>query len=69
MPRVIQTFFDASSGGDEPHWVKDRRIWILLSMLILTPLGFYRRIGQLKIISYVALCAVANLVSHESDRV
>lgn len=35
----------------------------MLAMTVLTPLAFYRRLDSLKMISYIALVAVADLVS------
>lgn len=40
----------------------DRRLWILLSMTVLCPIAFLRRLDSLKWISYIALVAVVNLV-------
>lgn len=41
----------------------DRRLWILASMTLLCPLAFLRKLDSLKVTSYIALCAIAYLVS------
>lgn len=61
MPKSIRAFVPSEIAAPERLY-EDRRLWILLSMFVLVPLGFYRRLDSLKFISYVALCAVANLV-------
>lgn len=58
MPRVVTSF-----STDAPDWLLDRRLWILISMTILCPVAFLRKLDSLKYISYIALIAVANLVS------
>ncbi|KDE05490.1 hypothetical protein MVLG_04178 [Microbotryum lychnidis-dioicae p1A1 Lamole] len=57
MPRVVYSFWSSS-----PDWLLDRRLWILLAMSMLCPLAFLRKLDSLKFTSYIALCAVANLV-------
>ncbi|SCV73877.1 BQ2448_6307 [Microbotryum intermedium] len=57
MPRVIYSFWSSS-----PDWLLDRRLWILFAMSMLCPLAFLRKLDSLKFTSYIALCAVANLV-------
>lgn len=57
MPRAVASFMP-----DAEAWLLDRRLWILASMCVLCPLAFLRRLDSLKFTSYVALCAVANLV-------
>ncbi|KAL8287637.1 hypothetical protein RQP46_003495 [Phenoliferia psychrophenolica] len=57
MPRAVASFLP-----DADAWLLDRRLWILFSMCILCPLAFLRKLDSLKFTSYVALCAVANLI-------
>lgn len=57
MPRVITSF-----SSDAAPWLVDRRVWILFAMLVLCPLGFLKRLDSLKHTSYIALCAVLNLI-------
>ncbi|GAA94826.1 uncharacterized protein L969DRAFT_97211 [Mixia osmundae IAM 14324] len=58
-PQVVDSL---TPKGIEPHPVLlDRRLWISLSMIILTPLGFLRRLHSLRFTSYLALLAVASL--------
>ncbi|KAM0750748.1 hypothetical protein T439DRAFT_348048 [Meredithblackwellia eburnea MCA 4105] len=57
MPRALQSFLPDASPA-----LLDRRLWILAAMCILCPLAFLRRLDSLKFTSYVALCAVADLI-------
>ncbi|GJN90138.1 hypothetical protein Rhopal_003137-T1 [Rhodotorula paludigena] len=58
MPKVVHSF-----NPDLTNTVLlDRRLWILLSMTLLCPLAFLRRLDSLKMTSYIALCAIGYLV-------
>ena len=57
MPRVILSF-----DHTPPDWALDRRLWITVSMAILTPLCYLRHLNSLRYTSYVALVAVFDLV-------
>ena len=61
MPRAVVALH-----ADPPEWTLERKLWIMLAMTVLTPLAFYRRLDSLKMISYIALVAVADLVSLSS---
>jgi uncharacterized membrane protein YhaH (DUF805 family) len=63
VPRVVVSFVDSP-----PAFLLDRRLWIALSLTILVPLAFLRRLDSLRFTSYVALIAVADLVS-QIDRI
>lgn len=60
MPRVITSFYP--SAHEPPLILLDRRLWILVSMTVLCPVAFLRKLDSLKYISYIALTAVANLL-------
>jgi amino acid permease len=57
MPRVVVSFTSTP-----PSFLLDRRLWITLSLTILVPLAFLRRLDSLRFTSYIALIAVADLV-------
>lgn len=42
--------------------ILDRRLWIVLAMLLLVPLSFLRSLHSLRHTSYIALVAVIDLV-------
>lgn len=58
MPRVILSF-----DRNPPDWLLDRQLWIVAAMVILTPLCYLRQLHSLRFTSYIALVAVADLVS------
>ncbi|CAH7685578.1 transmembrane amino acid transporter protein-domain-containing protein [Phakopsora pachyrhizi] len=65
MPQVIISFFgpyDSNEGLDSLPLILDRKFWITVSMFILIPLSFLRRLDSLRYTSYVALVAVINLL-------
>lgn len=59
MPKVVLSF-----DRDPPDWALDRRLWIVVSMAILTPLCYLRHLHSLRFTSYIALVAVFDLVGN-----
>ncbi|GAA6061147.1 hypothetical protein JCM10212_001747 [Sporobolomyces blumeae] len=59
MPKVVRSF---NPSMELTSILLDRRLWILLSMTLLCPLAFLRKLDSLKVTSYIALCAIAYLV-------
>ncbi|KAH8918708.1 hypothetical protein BT69DRAFT_1337948 [Atractiella rhizophila] len=60
MPQVVLSF--TPSGSKPPIELLDRRLWIVLAMLILVPLAFLRKLDSLRHTSYIALIAVLDLI-------
>ncbi|GAA5974441.1 hypothetical protein JCM11641_003214 [Rhodosporidiobolus odoratus] len=58
MPKVVHSFAPALTNSI----LLDRRLWILLSMTLLCPLAFLRRLDSLKHTSYIALCTIGYLI-------
>lgn len=59
-PKVVLSF--AEKGRDVPDILLDRKSWITIAILILTPIVFLRTLNALRYTSYVALVAVAQLI-------
>jgi len=60
MPKVVLSF--ASHPDNVPQILLDRRLWLTISMTILTPICFFKSLNALRYTSYVALLAVGDLV-------
>ncbi|KAH9821696.1 transmembrane amino acid transporter protein-domain-containing protein [Melampsora americana] len=60
LPQVILGFHFTSIHDDS--FVLDRRFWITISMFILVPLSFLRKLNSLRYTSYIALIAVLDLL-------
>lgn len=60
MPKVILSF--ASHPDEVSAWLLDRRLWLTICMVILTPICFFKTLSALRYTSYVALLAVGDLV-------
>lgn len=59
MPSVVQSLHYASGSTSElPWWTLSGRFWVTVSMAILVPLCFLRRLDSLRHTSYVALFSV-----------
>jgi len=64
MPSVVAAIHHdiASPNTRLPDWALSSHVWICLTMLILAPLGFLRRLDSLRHTSFIALFAIAYLV-------
>ena len=60
IPSVVTALYHDLTSADTnpPAWALSGRIWISLVMVMLAPLGFFRRLDSLRHTSYVALFAV-----------
>lgn len=58
MPKVVLSF-----NRHPPDWILDRGFWIVISMIVLTPLCYLKALNSLRFTSYIALLAVVDLVS------
>lgn len=57
MPKVVLSF-----NSSPPEWLLDRGFWIVVSMVILTPLCYLKQLNSLRFTSYIAMLAVVDLV-------
>lgn len=64
MPNVVSSIYHNLTSPDTnpPEWALSGRIWISLSMIVLGPLCFLRRLDSLRHASYVAVFSVGESV-------
>jgi len=64
MPNVVASIFHDLTSPDvnPPSWTLSGHNWIMLSMLILVPLSFLRKLDSLRHTSYIAMFSVVYLV-------
>ncbi|CAG8605924.1 4742_t:CDS:2 [Ambispora leptoticha] len=61
MPQVVQAVGEKLLGGDEYSIFLDRRLWITLSMIVIVPLAFLKRLDSLRYTSLLGVIAVIYL--------
>lgn len=62
MPSVVEALYHDLSHYDPPPWALSEQNWVIIFLLILSPLAFLRKLDNLRYTSYVSLFSVVYLV-------